>query len=151
MKRLLLTLTIVFTTTLLTFCQQNPKFEKVDSTAIDKEKLSFVTELADKIFIAQQQGGFYSLQEPEATPEMIEGLNEKVQKQSYMQIEMLYGAYKSLEFDHLMKSKSEPVYELYRFRGHFKTEEAKVEVRAVLNAEGKLGGFFVRPWRDEIE
>lgn len=149
MKRLILTFTIALAT-LFTFCQNKPDFEKVDSSAIDSIRLHFVTKLADQILMAQKQGRFYQLGESEATNEMITGLSERAQKQAYLQVEGLYGAYRKVEFDHLMKSKSEPLYEVYRFKGHFNMKEAEVEVRAVLNAEGKLAGFFIKPWSEEL-
>ena len=48
-----------------------------------------------------------------------------------------------------MISTQGPHYEIYRFKGNFDLN-ADVEIRTVLDAEGKLAGFFVKPWKDSL-
>ncbi len=131
-------------------CQSQPKFEKTDPADLDPERVAWVTELSDNMLKAQRAGGFYPLTAEEATEQMITGLNETVQKQAYGQLKAQLGEYQGLELDHMMRSAEEPIYEVYRFRGHFGAGDAKVEVRAVTNADGKLAGFYVRPWKEEL-
>ena len=38
---------------------------------------------------------------------------------------------------------------IYRFKGYFDSN-IDVEVRTVLNFEGKLAGFFIKPWKEEL-
>jgi hypothetical protein len=48
-----------------------------------------------------------------------------------------------------MKPTDGTLFEIYRFRGKF-NPGAEVEVRTVLDADGKLAGFFVKPWHDAM-
>ncbi len=140
-------LSVVILALLLSSCRQESKFVWVDDSEIDPEKLAFVTELSKKMLDAQKAGGHYPLSKEEATPKMAEALDEQLQKKSYEQIRSAFGDYRNLEFHHMEKPKDGSLYEIYRFKGSF-DPKANVEVRATLDANGKLAGFFVRPWRD---
>jgi len=130
--------------------QAQPKFEKVAKANIDQGRLEFAITLADKILSAQKNGGFYEFSAEEADPRVIAGLPEDAQKQAYHQVTALFGEYKGIVFDHLMKSSQGPLYEIYRFKGKFEKEEAEVEVRLVLDADGKLAGYFIKPWKENL-
>jgi hypothetical protein len=84
---------------------------------LDQEELERAKNLSDKLLTAQKIGGYYSFSKNEATPEMIEGLNETVQKESYKQIKTLFGDYKALNFESLMESTHGETYKVYRFKG----------------------------------
>ena len=100
-------------------CQSQTDFVKVDKTKVDKEEFELVKNLTDKIITAQKNGGYYSLTENEAAVQMIEGLNESVQKESYGKIKNLFGDYKDLNFESLMESPDGNKYRIYRFKGNF--------------------------------
>lgn len=80
---------------------------------------------------------------------MIAGLNESVQKESYNQIEDIFGAYNSLKFYSIEEVVEGKTYKVYRFKGDFEFG-LPVEVRSVINSEGKLAGFFVKPWKNKL-
>lgn len=130
-------------------CQTNSNFKKVEKSDSNKMKIEFAKELSDKILVAQKNGGFYKLTYKEAGYKMINGLNESLQKKSYEQIKNLFGDYKNLEFKSLMQSIKGRKYEIYRFIGEFESN-SNVEIRTVLNEEGKLAGFFIKPWKDKL-
>ncbi len=131
-------------------CQSTPNFDKVAEADLNPQRLKSITHLSDAIMTAQRAGGFYPLSRDEAIDQMITGLNETVQKQAYSQLHAQLGEYQSLEFDHMMRTAEEPVYEIYRFRGRFDGTDSEVEIRAVTDAGGKLAGFYVRPWKDKL-
>ena len=131
-------------------CQGQPEYQKVVDSDIDKNKLEIASSIANKLLMAQKNGGYYELSKEEAIDAMVTGLDEKLQKDTYSQIKSLFGDYEGLEFDHLMESVSKPSYEIYRFKGKFKNPEANVEIRAVLDSEGKLAGFFIKPWQEGL-
>ncbi len=145
----LINLVWLLSISLIASCQSSSKYEKVDQAEINQVRLEFATKLGENILIAQKNGGYYSLTSDEADEKMISGLNENLQKKAYEQIKSAFGEYQGLEFDHVMKPSDGTLYEIYRFRGKF-NPEAKAEVRIVLNADGKLAGFFVKPWRDGL-
>jgi len=141
---------IIFLVT-MTCCQSNQDFIKVSRSEIDQDRLLFATQLSDKIMTTLKIGGFYQLTEKEAISIMVKGFTEILQRQAYEQVKGLFGEYKGLVFDHLLKTTDGTLYKIYRFRGQFESTEAKVEIRAVLNSQGKLAGFFIKPWMDELK
>ena len=128
-------------------CQSNSNYERVDSSEIDHDRLQFATSISKSILSAQKEGSFYLLNEEEATEKMVSGLDEALQKDSYQQIKSAFGDYQDLVFDHLKKPTDGTLYEMYRFKGIF-NPQIEVEVRTVLDANGKLAGFFVKPWKE---
>ena len=146
-----LNLILVFSLFLgISACISQNDFARVDESELDTQKITYASELADRILKAQKEGGYYAFQENEATEQMIDGLNEKAQKKSYMSIRAIFGDYEDLEFDHMMKSKSGSYIGVYRFKGSFKEQKSDVEIRVVLNDQDQLAGFFIRPWRESL-
>ncbi|XMO88236.1 hypothetical protein AAFN75_08060 [Algibacter sp. AS12] len=134
---------------LLTSCQNKTKAKEEVSVSASEEQVDYVENLSDRILKAQKDGGFYKLTESEASIKMVTGLNETLQKSTYAKIKGLLGDYKELEFYSLEEIKKDQVYQIYRFRGYFELG-SDVEIRSVLDSEGKLAGFFVKPWKDKL-
>ena len=145
----LCTFIIVFFIVLNGSCQSENPFEQVAEANIDQQRLQFAKEMAFKLLSAQKQGGYYELSNEEATDQMIVGLDEGIQKQSYATIKSLFGDFEDMELDHVLATNKETGYEIYRFRGVFE-RPAQVEIRSVLDAQGKLAGFYVKPWKDQL-
>ncbi len=148
MNKLIYLLLISFSLT-LTNCQSQTDYVKANTSDIDKEELSLAKNLSNKILTEQKKGGYYILSSDEATSKMSEGLNEALQKKSYEQIKSMFGDYKGLKFESLMIGTKGNKYKIYRFKGYFDSE-SDVEVRAVLNNQKKLAGFFVKPWKENL-
>ena len=89
------------------------------------------------------------LNSEEATEKMPSSLDESLQRKSYQQLKGALGDYQDLSLYHMMKPNDGTSYEIYRFNENFKPG-VKVEIRTVLDANGKLGGFFVKPWNDNL-
>jgi hypothetical protein len=144
---------IVFLFVLLTgnvFAQEATGFERIADAGINPQRLDFVTSLSDRILKAQQGGGYYQLSEQEADVAMRSGLNEAVQKQAYSQLSRSFGEYTGLVFDELLVPVDGAFYEVYRFRGQFGANGSGIEIRAILNPEGKLAGFYYKPWKNQL-
>ncbi|XCF06319.1 hypothetical protein ABI125_00300 [Tamlana crocina] len=124
---------------LLVNCQYGQKAQGDDYQA------EFAKSISHKLLSSQKEGGFYKLNEEEATQRMVEGLNEAIQKETYKKIKQAIGHYKSLELDTVFQIKQDKSYQVYRFKGNFESKK-KVEIRTVLDLEGQLAGFFVVPW-----
>ena len=130
-------------------CQSKSNYVEVSKSELDQEKIEFAKSLSDKILTAQKDGKFYSLSENEATLQMVEGLDESRQKDSHKKIKAIFGNYESLTFESAMKNVNGNKLLIYRFKGYFDSN-IDVEVRTVLNFEGKLAGFFIKPWKEEL-
>ena len=103
------------------------------------------------MLLGQKSGEIYILSEEEAIPEVAKGLTEGVQVSSYENISSMFGDYESMQFAEALTMKTDQFYTLYRFKGTFSETSEKPEIRVVLNKEGKLAGFWIRPWQDDLE
>ncbi len=137
---------ILLTPFLFSSCAQD--FEKIPSAEVDQSKVEIAKKLSDNILKAQKAGSYYDLSGEEAEARMIGGFSEKVQRDAYEQISGAYGHYRGLEFVEMAKPTDGTLYEMYRFKGQF--ESKALEIRCVLNANSKLSGFWIKPWRDQI-
>ncbi|MEP3838339.1 MAG: hypothetical protein ABJM36_11860 [Algibacter sp.] len=147
MRRLCL---IIFLTALLFSSCQNRNNAKKELLVYPLENhVEFVKNLSDKILRAQRDGGYYKLSETEASLKMVTGLNETLQKSSYAKIKNIFGNYKGLELHSIEEIKKTQAYKIYRFKGDFELG-SEVEIRSVLDSEGKLAGFFIIPWKDKL-
>ncbi len=142
-----LNLIVLFIATLSLSCQGQSGFVKIDESEIDTVKLKSVQKLATDMLLAQKRGIYYQLTSEQATAAMIEGLSETVQKSSHIQLKQLFGAFKEIKFHSLMEN--EQRFRVYRFKGVYESD-ADVEVRAVTDSAGKLAGFFIKPWNNNL-
>ena len=140
---------ILLLTSLSASAQSNTSFKRVAQADIDQQRLEFAEKMAHKLLTAQRQGGYYQLENEQATDQMIAGLGEDMQRQSYTTIKSLFGDFEDMKFDHLMETTQGTTYEIYRFRGVFE-KPAQIEIRTVLDAQGKLAGFYIKPWKDQL-
>lgn len=108
-------------------------------------------DLAGKLLNGQKTGNIYMLTDQEATPEMVKGLTEAMQVASYESIKQLYGDFISLEFVETWTLQISEQYFVYRFKGNFSETKDTPEVRVVMNESGKISGFWLRPWKDDME
>lgn len=135
---------------LLSSCASLKSVSKDSSKiAAQSDRLQFAQNISQKILTAQSEDKYYPLTLEEATPRMVEGLNEQLQKMSYQQIKVAFGDFHGISFYELVKVDDNAVLEIYRFKGAFSSKQ-EVEVRTVLDQEGRLAGFFVKPWSDKI-
>ncbi len=129
-----------------TSCQS--KADKKEASEVNRIELA--ENLSRKLLEAQKSGSYYKLSESEATPTMINGLNEYLQKSTYSQIKSMFGDFEDLKFEALkIYPKNGTSYDIFRFKGTFEKSN-EVEIRAVLYKEGKLSGFFLKPWNDKL-
>lgn len=134
----------------LTFCQSKDGFKRIESSLIDQTSLATATQMTNKIMEALKVGGYYQLSKEEATTKMMEAFTESVQRDTYETVIGAFGQYMGVDFAEMAMPTDGTLYEVYRYKGKFESESASVEIRTVLNAQGKLAGFFIIPWKDQM-
>lgn len=134
---------------IITACQNKASKTNNIRPLLEEDQIEFAKKISDKILNAQKNDNFYELSDNEATKNMVNGLNTSVQKSSYAQIKSLYGDYNNLEFHSVEHINRGEDYAIFRFKGEFESG-LDIEIRAVLNKEVKLAGFFVKPWQDKL-
>jgi hypothetical protein len=71
------------------------------------------------------------------------------QRTSDKAIEKSLGSFKSMTFHEALRTKDKKA-EAYRFKAVFDKTSDPVEVRVVLDPQGKLSGLWVKPWKDKL-
>jgi hypothetical protein len=134
---------------LLSASVYSQEFKKLDNANINKKQMEFAKKFADDYFAKQIAGSYYLLNDKEATDEMIKGLTADRQKEVYDQLKSGFGGFKSLEFAQTWFDANTHLV-IYRFKGTFGVSNL-LEIRVVLNYQGKIAGFFVKPWTEKLQ
>ncbi len=122
-------------------------FEKIPASKVDQKQKAFAEEWANKIMTAWEKGEYPQVGQ-EATREFRAGHNQiERQKAAHKFVKGKVGKFQSLAFHEALRVKPDGGV-VYRFRGDF--ERGEGEIRVVLDAEGKLNGHWIKPWRDQM-
>jgi hypothetical protein len=123
------------------------KFEKIPAGQVNQAQKAFAEEWGTKIMTSWEKGEFPQVGQ-EATREFRSGHNQiDRQKAAHKFVKGKVGKFQSMAFHEALRTKP-PQGVVYRFKGDF--EKGEGEIRVVLDAEGKLAGHFIKPWRDEM-
>ena len=134
---------------LLSFVVNAQDFKKADEKNIDPKQKEFARKFASDYFSRQISGSSYQFRTDEATDEMIKFLTPEKQKEVYNQLKSAFGAYKSLDYSQTwLESNSKVI--IYRFKSLF-GDSNQMEIRVVVNDKGKIAGFFIKPWSDNLQ
>jgi len=87
----------------------------------------------------------------EATAAMRSGLTPEKQKEAYETIKGMFGDFQSMEYVETCIPTDGSLLVIYRFKGHFSKSKARPEIRVVMDGEGKLAGFWIKPWRARVQ
>ncbi|HEY3352410.1 MAG TPA: hypothetical protein VGQ83_04110 [Polyangia bacterium] len=124
------------------------RYDRVPADQVDPARRTTAEELATRILTAWNKHE-YPFLGAEATAEFRRAHNNAAaQKAAAANIEKRAGRFQSLAFAEELRSRP-PQHDVFRFKGTF-SDVSPVEVRVVLDPEGKVSGFWVRPWHDEL-
>lgn len=146
MKKFIFTFGLLLGLLFSAFSQND--YIKLDSKDIPETTLQEMTQLVEKIMDGQKSGNYYILSDAEASSEMVKAFTITIQKESYQYLQQQFGDYSSLKFSEAWGFGSNVI---YRFRGTFKGTDQQPEIRVVLNDAGKLGGFWIKPWKENMQ
>ncbi len=106
--------------------------------------------IAINILESWRDGRFEPLGD-EATIAMRSALTPEKQKEAYETIKGMFGDFQSMEYVETWVSTNGPFLAIYRFKGRFSRSRARPEIRVVMDSEGKLAGFWIKPWRARVQ
>lgn len=149
MRRLrgLLTMGVAVSTLLVAGC--NPtKFNKLPAAEVDQAQKAAAEKFGSETLTAWAKNEYPKVTVP-ADPKFKEGQDDEAkQKAADKAIEADAGDFQSMTFYEAQKS--DPAkFVLYRFKAKFSKKDV-VEVRVVYDTEGKLSGFWIKPWNDTL-
>jgi hypothetical protein len=117
---------------------------------VNKEELEKARRIAENT-LSNWREGKYEPRTDEFTAAMKKASTPARQEAAYQSIKDLFGDYQSLTYVEAVASQDMPQLTIYRFRGAFSAAEKKPEIRVVMNHEGKVAGFWIKPWKDELK
>jgi hypothetical protein len=124
-------------------------FKKIDEKNIDTKQKEFARKFATEYFSKQISGSSYQFRTDEATDEIIKFLTPEKQEEVYNQLKSAFGAYKSLDYSQAWLESNSKVL-IYRFKSLF-GDSNQMEIRVVVNEKGKIAGFFIKPWAENLQ
>ena len=129
-----------------TACQD---LQKLTPEEVQQERTEFTEEFAVSYFEAVKKGESYQFTD-NAIDEIKKQLTPENQKAAYNQIKANFGDYESLEYAETWGIKTNPGIHIIRFKSLFSQTNQSLEIRVVLNEEGKIAGFWIAPWSDTL-
>ena len=126
------------------------RFRKLPESEVDAEMKLVAERIATNILESQRDGRFEPLGD-EATAAMRSALTPKKQKEAYETIKGMFGDFQSMEYVETWVPTDGSLLVIYRFKGHFSKSKARPEIRVVMDGEGKLTGFWIKPWRARVQ
>jgi hypothetical protein len=124
------------------------EFEPIPAAQVDQARQTKAGEFATTLLQAWGRNEYPALG-GDATDDLKKAHGAEAQKEADQQLEKAIGSFKSMSFAEANRSKP-PKLEIYRFKGAFDKTAEPVEVRVVLDPDGKVSGFWVKPWKDKL-
>ena len=124
-------------------------FEQVPDEQADKEQISIARTITDEYFKVLEEGGTYDFT-GKATAVFIKSFTPEAQRKSHEQMTSQFGTFESMEYAETWTNKVGSELTIVRFKAKFSKTEADLEVRVVLDSQNMVGGFWMKPWQDEL-
>lgn len=129
------------------YCQD---FKKLDKLDIDTVKCQIAEKFSIEYYTKLKNGSFYQFTD-EAIDAIKNQMTEQMQKATYKQIKDNFGDFQSLNYEETWIQNSNPDMKIYRFKGIFDKSKEKLEIRVVIIKTGKIAGFWIKPWLDNLQ
>ncbi len=121
----------------------------VPADRVNQAEKTRVEYLATDLLNTWREGKFKALSN-DFSLQMSAGLPPGDQEKAYESLRALFGDFRALRFVETVTSPAMPGYVYYRFRGKFSSTTSDPEIRVLVDGDGKIAGFWVRHWLDEV-
>lgn len=126
-----------------------PGLDKVAEAQVDAAKKANAEALGTKILSAWAKDEYPLLGE-EAAEQFRKAHNaEDAQRAADKSIEKELGSFQAMTYHETLRTKDAKM-DVFRFKATFDKSKVASEVRVVIDSQGKLTGFWVKPWKDEL-
>ncbi len=126
-----------------------PQLEKVAEESVDATKKASAEAMGTKILTAWAKDEYPLLGEEAAEPFRKAHNAEDAQRAADKSIEKEIGSFQAMTYHETLRTKDGKM-DVFRFKATFDKSKVASEVRVVLDAQGKLTGFWVKPWKDQL-
>lgn len=146
MKKNTILITFLLAISALSSCSQD--FEKLSKDKSDEKKVE-IAENFYKGWYSNLKAGNEIKFGDELTAEM-KSVLEVQQKPIFDQVSTQFGDFISMEYAESWMAKNLESMEIIRFKGTFDKSDKVLEIRVVVDDEGKIAGFYIKPWLDPL-
>jgi len=120
---------------------------KIPESQVNRTHMETAASFATKLCNKWNRGEFEPIPSATATSQLISALPPERQKSMFEeQILPEYGEFRRLFYKETYTANGNHI---FRFRGDF--EKGGPEVRVTVTPMGLVGGFWIRPWSEELE
>ena len=124
--------------------------KKIEDSEVDKSRLKFAENFALDYLTKLKEGSYYEFQD-EAIAEFKKQMTEQSQKKGYQKLKEKFGDFRNLNYEETyLQDKNSPL-QVFRFKSDFENSNQPIEARVVLNEAGKIAGFWIKPWQDDLQ
>ena len=132
-----------------TFACNKVEMEPIPAAELDANRRASAQAIGTRILTEWGKDEYKPLGD-EAREEFRKAHNDvDAQRTADKQIEASLGTFQSMTFSQALRTKDKKA-QVYRFKGVFDKTPDPAEVRVVFDEQGKLSGFWVKPWKDTI-
>jgi len=140
---------VVLLAPVTTTCAQFP-FKAIPANEVNQAERGKAQEIAISLWSGWLAGKYEPLSDA-FTSEMRAAMTPEVQRSAHQQTKTMFGDYKDLSFAEAAASPLLPEITIYRFRTAFSGSEDRPETRVVIDKQGQVAGFFLKPWSEEVQ
>jgi hypothetical protein len=116
----------------------------------DKEKISLADSFVNDYFKSINSSGSYDFRF-DGTIEFSKSFTKDTQMETYSRLMDEIGNFQSVEYLETWVPITERTMDIIRFKGKFsKIIKKDVEIRVVIDNKNKIAGFWVKPWKDNL-
>lgn len=126
-----------------------PQLDKVAEAQVDATKKANAEAMGTKILSAWAKDEYPLLGDEAAEPFRKAHNAEDAQRAADKSIEKEIGSFLTMTYHETLRTKDGKM-DVFRFKATFDKSKVASEVRVVLDAQGKLTGFWVKPWKDQL-
>jgi len=125
-----------------------PRPRKLPESQVNQALRDASLEFA-RSYLERRTAGVFEPLGRQATEEMRTALTPEVQQQTHAELQARFGEFQSLDYVEAYRLESVPGNTVFRFRGTF--GKGRPEVRVTRNADGLVSGFWIKPWRQDLD
>jgi len=126
-------------------CSRSP-FQSIPQDELDPAEMAKAERIARRLFSSWKMG-IYDAPGEDFSVEMRRKFTARAQREAHQSIRALFGDLESLRFVEALRPRGSTSLVIYRFRGKFSASPDEPEVRVVFDGEGKVSGFWCKPWQ----
>ncbi len=126
-----------------------PEFDRLPEDKVDATRKANAESLGNKILGAWAKDEYPKLGDEAAEKFRSAHNPEDAQRAADKSLEKEIGNFLSMTYAETHRTK-DGKFEVYRFKGSFDKSKVPLEVRVVFDGDGKLTGFWVKPWKDGL-